>query len=268
MIDLVLSGGSMKHFYQSFCGLMFLLMTTVNAQDSSLLNFPDKDFATPEAAIRHFAESVAKNDVIATLEAFAINEYAEEYDFTAVAERLSAIDIYQGLAPTEYPMYIELNRLSLLSKYAIHIKLFSYSFFSTESLDNPVVPLRNESERIAAFIASANPEQLGNLTVNRIFRIRTVSENILEMWQKQAAPMGAEEITECVVLYELDGTFFLGGFNLLHYDQTWKIYSLSSVIAGMSALGTVVRMTPAEFEAIISRLEENGTWTLEELPLH
>jgi hypothetical protein len=99
MIELILHGGDMKRFYQSFCGLILLLIVTVNAQGSSPFNFPEKEFDTPEAAIRHFVESIAKNDAMAALEAFAINDYADKFDFTAWSNRIGAIDFTSSLRP-------------------------------------------------------------------------------------------------------------------------------------------------------------------------
>jgi hypothetical protein len=247
---------------------LFISLANVQAQTppADSFNIPELDFDSPEAAIGHFANSIANNDLTGALQAFAINDYADNFDFTAMSERTGVINIYQSLAPSEYSLYAQLNRLELLSKYAFNIKLFCYSFYSSEPLDGSTILLQDEPERVEAFIASVNPEQLANLTIKRVFRINALSERMKQNWQAQAKPIGADEITELVILYELDGSYFLGGFSLLRYKESWKISALSSVLAGMDALGGVSETTPEEFEKFVAELGESDNWTLEEIP--
>jgi hypothetical protein len=255
-------------FVRCFFIISLVCLSTVQAQTTpaDIFNFPELDFDTPEAAIEHFAESIAKNDLTGALQAFTINDYADKFDFTAFTERIAAINIYQGLAPSEYSMYAQLNRLELLSKYAFNIKLFCYSFYSSEPLDGSIIPIRDELEKVKTFITSVSPEQLATLSIKRAFRF-IASEKMWEIWQKQAAPVGAEETSEVVVLYQLNNEYFLGGFHLLRYGQNWKIDGLSSVLAGMDADGSVSKMTVAEFEEFITELSSNENWTLEEVTL-
>jgi hypothetical protein len=264
MIEVVLHGGDMKRFYQSFCGLMFLLMASVNAQDSSLLNFPEKDFATPEAAVRHFAESIAKNDLEGALQAFAINDYADKFDFTTISERMEVIVPDQFLAPSDYAMYKQLNRLQLAWKYGEQIKIFAYSFYSSELLDETTV-VQDEPERVSDFIESVNPERLANLKIAKMFKIIGVSERMLNMWEQQAKPAGADEITECVVLYELEGNYYLGGARVLRYGESWKLEGLSSIVAMTGYLGATKKMTTEEFEIFVSELGNNHNWRVVEI---
>jgi hypothetical protein len=248
---------------------LLISLATVQAQTTpaDIFNFPELDFDTPEAAIYHFVESVSKNDLTATLQAFATNAYAEHFDFTAQTKRMGVISPFQTLAPTEYPMYAQINHLNLLRKYALDIQFFCYSFYSTEPVDGTTIRIEeDESERVDAFIASINPEQLANLTVTQMFRINALSGKMQEVWQQQAEPVGAEEITEFVVLYELNGDYFMGGFHLLRYGEFWKIDGLSSILAGMDAMETVSRIIPEDFAAFISELGSNDNWTLEEIP--
>jgi hypothetical protein len=150
-------------------------------------------------------------------------------------------------------MYMQLNRLELLSKYAKQIKLFSYSFNSTEEIDGGIIaPIKDEPERVSALIDSVDPEQLRNLTIAKVFRIFAISDVAMRMWQQPALAVGADEATEFLVLYELEGNFYLGGFHLLRYENAWRIDQLVSITGGTSALGIVDRMTLEEFEEHIA----------------
>lgn len=243
-------------------------VATLQAQTTpaNIFNFPELEFDTPEAAIEHFVSSIVKNDLTGALQAFAINQYAEEFDFTAQAKRLNALDIYQSLAPADNAMYTQLNRLSLLAKYGLYIKLFCYSFYATESLEgNIVAPMNDRPERIDAFITSVNPKQLTNLKIAKVFKLTVLSERLQKTLEEQVRIVGAEEFSEFVVFYELNGDYFAGGIHLLRYDEAWKIDSLGSVLTGVSAVGTVLKTTS---EALRTFPGENHTdlWKLEEIP--
>jgi hypothetical protein len=256
----------MKQLHYGFYVLLLFagLLTSVRSQSLDPLEFPEKEFATPEAALQHFAESIAKNDVVAALQAFAINQHAAAFDFTAMSERLGVIQPIQTLSPTEYPMYVDLNRLALISRYGGLLKFFVYSFYATEPLDE-TTRIQNEPERISAFIESVNPEQLAGLKIAKLIRITATSDKLLEVWQQQAKPVGADDVTELVVLYELNGIYYLGGARLLRYGEGWKLDALSSALAGMAALGTVTKTTQEEFDTFISELSDSDNWRLEEV---
>jgi hypothetical protein len=246
--------------------LIFLANVQAQTSTADIFNFPELDFATPEAAIKHFANSITQNDLPGALQAFAINDYADNFDFTAYAERIAALDIYRSLAPSEHTLYKQLNRLELLSRYASSIKLFSYSFYSPEPLDGSIIPLQDELTRVSAFIDSVNPEQLANLKIERTLKFNALSERMKQNWQAQAAPVGADEATEMVVLYALDGQYFLGGFYLLRYGESWKINGLYSALAGMPVLGGVSTTTLNAFDNLVAGLKGNENWTFEEIP--
>jgi hypothetical protein len=240
--------------------LIFFVSVQAQTTPADIFNFPELDFATPEAAIEHFAESIAKNDLAGALQAFAINEYADNFDFTAQTKRLAAIDMYQSLAPTEYAMYAQLNRLQLLSRYAAQIRFFSYSFHSTETLDGAIISNPTD-EQLSTFITSVNPEQLTKLTLAKIIRIVAQPGRYLDTLKEQIKPVGADESTELLLLYELDRQYYFGGAHLLRYGEAWKIDSLNSFLANTPALGTVTPTTPEEFPP----MSDSDDWKLEEV---
>ncbi len=62
---------------------------------------------------------------------------------------------------------------------------------------------------------------------------------------------GADEYAERVVLYDLNGTYFYGGFTLLRFGDSWKLISLSSPMGSESAYGTPQKITMADYEALL-----------------
>lgn len=77
------------------------------------------------------------------------------------------------------------------------------------------------------------------------------SEKNIENFNKHAQLYGADEQTERVVLYELNGEYYCGGFQIMRYKNNWKIISLYSNLAGQSPYGTVTKITQVEFEQIL-----------------
>jgi hypothetical protein len=262
----------MKGFYSGFYRLILLtlLMMGVRAQD---LSFPEKDFATPQAALEHVTQSLAANDVAAALQAFAINAQAEKRDFTAMSERLGVIQMFQSPSPSEYPMYVELNRLTFVSRYASQIKLFTYSLLlqTTETFEDfdpyLTLPIQSEPDLVREFVRVSDPEKLRGLSIDKLFRITATSEKMLENWQAQARPVGANEITEFVVLYRLGNNVYFGGARMLRYGESWKLDGLNSVVAGTEAGGNAVLTTQEDFEVLVAELKDSENWRLEELPL-
>jgi hypothetical protein len=244
--------------------LIFFASIQAQTTPADIFNFPELDFDTPEAAIEHFAKSIANNDLTGALQAFAINQYAEDFDFAALAKRVGAIDLYSSLAPAEYEMYRGLNRLNLAARYARQIAFFSYSFNSSEELANAVITNPSD-EQVSTFVASVNPEELTNLKITKVIRINAESDRYRNILKLQAVPFGADEGIELLVLYELNDNYYSGGAHLLLYGAAWKIDSLSSNVGRVPALGNTTRMTLGDFESFMDELNGSENYKLEEL---
>jgi hypothetical protein len=219
------------------------------------------DFATPEAAVGHFFKSIVKNDLAAALQAFATNEYADNYDFTKHSRRMAAIQPMMQPAPPEYAMYDRVNRLALLARYAQQIQIFTYSLTPDIQIDQ-TQRIDNDNQ-IAAFVTSVDPAKLGGLTIAKAYKVVPASEKFKSILAGQADPLGADEIGEIVILYELGGRYLKSGARLLRYGQFWRIDSLNSIVAEVPMSGGAVPTTEEEFDAFIADPETKGNWTYE-----
>jgi hypothetical protein len=219
------------------------------------------DFATPSAALLHFVESVKANDVAAALQAFTINDYADNYDFKASSTRLGAIIPMIQPSPDNYPMYDDLNRIGLLARHGSVIRNFCYSFGARIPIEQT---FRVQSpDDIDAFVVSVDPARLAGLKVVDAYILRYNSEKAIEIMQGQIGPVGANEATEMFILYQLDGAYFAGGLRLLRYGESWKIDQLSSPFAGTVASGAVAATSREEFDDTVLGLQESGNVTVE-----
>lgn len=224
------------------------LLAGCTGKDSSL-SISEKSFDTPAKAIEYFVAAIAENNASKALEACNINEYGENFDYAAYTERTGAIlPVSVTGAPSGYSMYAEINRYTQASYLGTQIKGFAYSFFTDKGIID-ATPLEG-TDQIDAFIESVDPAKLKNLTVVRIdtpYPDTMNKEETKALFKEYAAMYGADEQTEVIVLYELDGKHYGGGFTLLRYGKDWKISRLNSVVANQASSGAVTATTEEEY---------------------
>ena len=221
--------------------------------NTSVQNKDVNNFTTPEAAIEHFVNAIKNNDVKGALETCAIDESSEGYDFIGTANRLKVLMPTINLAPSNYKMYIDINKLIQAASIGNQIKLFVYSFFTTEGLDGKPVVITSDNQA-TDFVSAVDPQGLSKLILKEVGipdKSIMYSEKNIENFNKHAQLYGADEQTERVVLYELNGEYYCGGFQIMRYKNNWKIISLYSNLAGQSPYGTVTKITQVEFEQIL-----------------
>lgn len=203
-------------------------------------------FPKPEDAINHFVAGLVENDLQKALQACAVEEYAQGYDFAGMMDRMKALMPIQQMAPSEYSLYAEMNKIAAMGTLVSQMKMMVYSFFVPEVKDGITIYVGGGKDDAKKFAEAVNPDKLKGLKILRIdppMQDILNSEKNIENFQKWAKIYGAQEMTERIVLYGLDGKLYLGGFGLLRYEDGWKIQRLNSNLAGLSAMGTVEETT-------------------------
>lgn len=217
-----------------FCLLIITLTPTVSAKP---VNIYGKSFNTPEKAIAYFMKSLINNKVKNAFKACAINDYSENYNFSAFSRQLNSISYLESMAPSEYELYVELNKIQCLARIGKQIKLFYYSILSGESdlLDPKNNPI---NEQIEKFIQAVDPKRLSVLEVISIDKPSLVDD---ERYKKNASAasrcFGANDATERVALLKFNNDFYILGFHLFKFGSSWKIASLCSPIANTPMYG-------------------------------
>jgi hypothetical protein len=209
-------------------------------------------FTTPEEAIAHYLEGVAQADIHKILQACAINETGERFRLDLFAERLGAINPLIELSPSDYPFYVELNKLGQSSRILGQVRALVYSLLSDEEING--MPVKIDAERVNKFIRDVDPSRLVQL---RLLKIGIPKSELMrndryrENQERLAAIYGADETTERVALFSFEQDYYVVGFTLLRYGENWKIIYQSSALSGTSFNGIAEKTTLAEFNEMI-----------------
>jgi hypothetical protein len=211
-------------------------------------------FKTPEDIITSYFEGIAENNLQKILQTLAINEMSENFHFDLYTERVGAFIPTLSLAPSEYPLYVEANKMKLSGELMDQMKFFTYSLLSNEPVSE-ATPIRLDPERTKSFVENVDPGRLSSLSIKSIdlANQKTMSTTrYLENAAAIARVFGADESTERVALFLFEEKYYYVGFTLLRYGESWKISRQTSAMAATNALGVAHSTTPEEFETMIS----------------
>ena len=227
---------------------VFITMSMTSAQsetqEKDISKYPEKNFETPEAAIKHFIERLAANDLEGALESCNINEM-DRFDYKAYTKRLQATILYSSPAPSKPFLFTQINRVSQIANIARQVKFMLYSLLTDVSKEELSTTIYNQDEaKVSAFVEKCNTTELYGLTVVKInlptpiINTERARKNFIEM----ARVYGADDATERIVLYKLNESYYWGGMHLLKYEKYWRIDSLNSNFANQNAFGFLQKL--------------------------
>lgn len=213
----------------------------------------DARLATPEAAVKLYAERISANDFAGAFQAYAFHEQAARFRFVPLVREVKVLNAVVLKAPPEYPMFVELNELRARSEMAQATKLFVYGLLT--NLDTATVETTETEAQARAFIDAVNPSRLASLRLVRVDQPRQSVTNSTEAQvdsKRWATLNGADEMTERLALYELSGQLFWSGFRLCRFDKNWKIVELSAAYGGPRGPDQIAsKVTSEAYEAAL-----------------
>ena len=211
-------------------------------------------FNTPEEAITHYFEGIAQADPGHILEACAIDEMGEQFQFDGYVERVGYVLTPQSPAPADYPLYAEINKMQLSAQMLNRVKLLAYSLLSGEVMADGA-PITLDPDRTTRFMTEVDPARLAGLELKgiglpdqAIMNSPTYQENAARL----AGIYQADELTERVALFSFEQNDYILGFTLLRYGESWKISDQVSPLANTNSLGVPQETTTEAFEDMIN----------------
>ena len=206
--------------------------------------------STPEDAVRQYLAGIAANDADKVLQACAIDEVAAHFQFDLQAERLQAIVPSSFLLPSGYQFYAGLNRYGQAYQIFYELRGLAYSLLSSQPVDQVISPVT--ADQAQQLVKDLDPSHLAGLTVVSVkFPIAryATDAHTLSNFAAEAKVYGADELTERLALFQLNGKYYDVGFTLVRYGSDWKVLNQISNLAGMPATGAAQQTTPGDFAA-------------------
>lgn len=166
-------------------------------------------FPTPEDAVRECLAGVADADVHRILAATAMDEMSEGGRFDLVVERLNSYSPHIGLAPAEYPFFVDITRAKQVSNILSQVQMLAYSLLSDDPIEDSIGGDEMEPSPRAwaqGFIEDVDPDRLADLTIEQIMPAdadREDSDAYRRITARQTASVGADEQTERLAIPSL-----------------------------------------------------------------
>lgn len=215
-------------------------------------------FNSPEEAITHYLNGVIQNDPAIILEASAVTEMGEGFNFEHSVERfggLLPLASSASLLPAEHAYYAELNKAHLASQLLSQARNFSLGLLIGDNVNAPFMA-QPTPEQLARIISDLNPELLSTISPKMISLPNAEimsTPRYLENAASTATTYGADESTERVVLFSFEDADYYTGFQLLRYGDSWKISRQSSPLGNTEPSGVPISTTEAEFLQLIGQ---------------
>jgi len=239
-------GGRSPSAFRTGCLILLaacLVISPVWAEDAA-----EPGFATPEDAIRHFAGALATGDFDGAIEACAVREQAEGFDFPGYVERFKSHMAVTMPAPATSDFFRDLNAASTLGSLATQAKVLVYSFFVTEGLGGQSVSAdRAYAEGFQQAVDASKLASLKLLRIDPPKKSHLWNAHNIQNFDRTARLFGADAMTERIALYDLDGKTFAGGFGLYRFPSGWKICRLASNLAGLPVTGAAQPATLQDY---------------------
>jgi len=210
-----------------------------------------RGFSTPDDAIEYFIDRINDGDVEGAMAASAVPFLVENADYEAMVERLQAITP-QTFMPTEYDFYRMHNQAhfqaQLLNQIRGMVLSLTYPEYAEVYLSFQMLPLDTEK----ADYKGVDPTLDGDIKVLDIdepMEEMYNSDKNRENMRKMTKAYGADDMEWRAVLYEYDGDYYVGGFQLLEYDGSYYILAANEMMIGQSPSGALMPVnSQSDFE--------------------
>ncbi|UJW83951.1 hypothetical protein [Devosia sp. SL43] len=213
-------------------------------------------FASPEEAVEHIAASLRDADLGAAVLAFDIERRATNYSFVKMAERLQSISLYNTAPPVKFDFYRDAAKIQFTGEAAAQLRNLAFSLLAPTGTPLDSVISFSDGQDIGQYAgnleAALDPGRLTNL---KVLKTRVPSPQMANSEvnrrniMSQLGVTGGDDIQERIVLYELDGRTYGGGFNAVRYGDVWQARALVSYLAGTTSFAHAGPMSVEEFDA-------------------
>ena len=201
------------------------------------------DTSSPENIVGSFYEKLEEKDMEGALACFSSEEAAEHFDYEKYVDFYDSED-QDTLLPAQDDKIQLVNQRKLEGRAADQIastlRVIGLGEDVGEQSAQGVSPWQTLGVELEDYIESVDSGSLKGLIVERVELAVQEKQNQDETQEKlneEAGVYGADERREYAALFTVGETSYIQGFTLDRYGEDWKIYSLTSELAGTSSYG-------------------------------
>ncbi|WP_346705332.1 hypothetical protein [uncultured Agathobaculum sp.] len=254
-----------------FWGIKYLL-NNQNQDANVISSFQDEGFNTPEELAAAFTTAIQTQNFEKALTYFDIVN-ASQSNVAISIERsgiYSAINASTwGMLPTEHESYESYIPLNMVGRLACGQREMISFLFDLLMGDSNFAELRDIADsKIAAMSTSDNPSgaatyadlftaldpsQLSTLNFVELIYVNPEiqdDEHNQQNIAKQCEQYMCDDIADYYIIYTLNDQYYCGSMRLHHYDDGWKIFSLSAALSGMGS-GEAIPISRQEYMNLV-----------------
>ena len=185
----------------------------------------------PKAVAGYLVEAVKKQDLDKALRGMAIDESILNISLANLINEAGEFYTEMEIVPSgNYSTYNELAAAELTGEYAVDLKNLMDQFEKTEDMQVEEICYVDPKKQL-------EPEQLSD------------DSKTLEQW-------GGDCLTEMMVRLSGGDEEYLLGLTMVHYKDSWKVFSLGAELTGTTEETPVRKTTEEEFTALKGTMKE------------
>lgn len=244
------------------------LLDNQNQDVNVISSFQDIGFDTPEELAAAFTSAIQTQDFEKALTYFDIVN-ASQSNVAIAIERsgiYSVIDASNwGRLPTEhesYESYIPLNMVGRLAcgqremiSFLFDLLMGNSNFAELRDIADSKMAAMSTSDNpsgaatYADLFTALDPSQLSTLNFVELIYVNPEAQddesnrqNIAKLCEQYMC----DDIADYYIIYTLNGQYYCGSMRLHHYEDGWKIFSLSAALSGMGS-GEAIPISRQEY---------------------
>jgi hypothetical protein len=227
----------------------FSVNATILKSNKSML-----DMSTPEKTIQSFVLALASGDINSVYATFDSKDYSENANLTKFINRLNCWAPNMD-APNTDPIFKSIKFAEKQGFLARELQGLIYSVVLPASITSQIEgqTITND-QNITNTVKNLKTSKIKNLKIKRIdipfYDIYVTARN-MNNYKLQADSIGAQKHESRIVLYELDGQLWEGGFELMQYNHKWEIDTLQCSLANFPIDGYLTRTTESDYSKLL-----------------
>ena len=227
------------------CGLLIMALAGGIFYVVTLFTGRSRGCSTPEKAALAYFEAAKKGDSEEMLEAFALEEYVENFDLAAYCDYMIT---YSTGAPQYLPESNEYFRgINLQQRRGNIGRRLSMSYLSLALPDNnsqPIAvdrePYGSGEEFVKAIDCRKLMDLLSEIEVQKVIPAESfhlagedekTEERLRRSLQEKKKYLGCEDLAEVVVKFTMDGEIWYQDLSMVKYDGKWFIEDLNGMVS-------------------------------------